>query len=506
MSPAPSSLNNLTSATAELRGGSSLTSRVIKSASWVLAGKLAGRGLELIRIVVLARLLLPDDFGLLGIAMLALATSETFTHTGFNKALIQRKGDIAGHLNTAWTIQIIRGLLLAALLYSIAPWIAWFFNEPRAIPVLRVLSFMEVLRGGLNIGIVYFHKNLEFHKQVAYETASQIVALVIGVVLAYRLRNVWALVWAGLAGEFVRMALSYVLHPYRPRLAMDWKRAGQLFDFGKWFFGITVLNFLATKANRMILGRLLGTTALGVFNLADRIGNKLPMDFKQMTDSVMVPAYARVQDDQARVERGFLQAFNATLYITGPISAVIFVTAPALVLSVLGGNWSAAIVPLRILTVAGLLHALIGAIGALYIGLGHPKFGLANAFLGSAAILASIYPLTNRLGVAGAALATVFGALAKIPVSIIAMKTAAISPKRLASASIPGFTLTIAAGLGAMAGTQVADIPLYSLAVQLFASGLAMVAAIYTLGRFGCGPWNYIVKIYERTKTHRATA
>ena len=147
----------------------SLTSRVVKGGAWVFAGKMAGRGLQLVKMVVLARLLVPEDFGLFGIVMLALAAMETFTQTGFHTALIQKKDDIEQYLDTAWTVQVVRGLVLAAALFLSAPLFAWFFDEPRVVPLLQALSAIEVLRGLSNIGTVYFEKELEFRKQVTYQ-------------------------------------------------------------------------------------------------------------------------------------------------------------------------------------------------------------------------------------------------------------------------------------------------------------------------------------------------
>lgn len=126
----------------------SLKSRVIKSGGWVFGGKVAGQGLSLLRMIILARLLAPRDFGLFGIVMLALATMRTFTNTGFDQALIQRQDETEGHLDTAWTIQILRGFVLAGAVFLAAPLLASFFNEPLATPMLRVVCLVEGLCRG----------------------------------------------------------------------------------------------------------------------------------------------------------------------------------------------------------------------------------------------------------------------------------------------------------------------------------------------------------------------
>jgi O-antigen/teichoic acid export membrane protein len=188
-----------------------LTAKVVKGASWVFAGRAAGRVFELIKAVVLARLLTPEDFGLFGIVMLAIITLEIFSQSGFNTALIQRQGDIQGYLDTAWTVQVARGLLLALILFMVAPGVAWFFEEPRVVELLQIICLAQILQGFINIGIVLFEKEMQFHKQFLYEVGANVVSLIIGVSLAFALRSVWALIWANVAGVSMRLVLSYVL-------------------------------------------------------------------------------------------------------------------------------------------------------------------------------------------------------------------------------------------------------------------------------------------------------
>ena len=122
-----------------LEPGDTLAQWVVRGGFWVFALRITSRGLTLIRTIVLARVLAPSDFGLMGIALLAMSALETFTQTGFQAALIQKKGDIRDYLDTAWTISALRGLALFAVLYLAAPYIALFFNTPAATPIMRVI-------------------------------------------------------------------------------------------------------------------------------------------------------------------------------------------------------------------------------------------------------------------------------------------------------------------------------------------------------------------------------
>jgi O-antigen/teichoic acid export membrane protein len=143
----------------------SLTSKVLKGGSWLFALRIAGKIIGLLRIVILARILLPQDFGLVGIAAMAVGTLETFSATGFQAALVQKKAYSIRDLNTVWTVSAARGLLLFGLLYATAPHIAAFFESPASLPIIRVVAFAVGLAGVRHQAIVLFQRELTFHKQ-----------------------------------------------------------------------------------------------------------------------------------------------------------------------------------------------------------------------------------------------------------------------------------------------------------------------------------------------------
>jgi O-antigen/teichoic acid export membrane protein len=224
-----------------------LSKRVVRGGIWVFALRITNRGLGFIRTIILARLLAPHDFGLLGVAMLAIATLETFSQTGFQAALIQKKENVESYLDTAWTVSAIRGIVLFLILFLSAPVIAKFFNSPQATLIIRVIAVSTLLSGFRNIGILFFQKELEFNKQFIYELSATLVDITVAISLAIILRNVWVLVWGGLAANFVRLFMSYMLHPYRPRIRFEKEKFQDLFGFGRWVLGSSILVFLITQ-------------------------------------------------------------------------------------------------------------------------------------------------------------------------------------------------------------------------------------------------------------------
>ena len=193
-----------------MRESNSLSQKVVRGGAWVFALRIVHRIFDLIRIVVLARLLQPHDFGLLGIALLTLAILETFSQTGFGPALIQKKDSVEGYLNTAWTVSIIRGVALFIILYLIAPYAAGFFESPQAGPIIQVVGFTLLLGAFTNAGVIYFQKELQFNKQFVYELSATLADFVVAVSAALLLRSVWALVFGYLAAAVVRLIVSYL--------------------------------------------------------------------------------------------------------------------------------------------------------------------------------------------------------------------------------------------------------------------------------------------------------
>ena len=251
----------------------SLAARSIKGSGWVFSLNIAQQLLSFVTLVVLTRILLPSDFGLMGICTLTIAMLNVFTQTGFEMALIQKKEDIEPFLNSTWTLSLIRGILLFAFLFCIAPVIALFFNAPAATLILQVLAFSCVLQGLSNIGVIAFSKELQFNKQFVLQIVSSIAVFVATIAAALILRSVWALVVGSLVGSVVALFASYLLHPYRPRFDFDRSRIRELWGFGKWVFASSIILYFLMNGDNLFVGKFLGLASLGFYQVAYTISN-----------------------------------------------------------------------------------------------------------------------------------------------------------------------------------------------------------------------------------------
>lgn len=373
----------------------SLSKKVVRGGIWVFALRFTSRGLGFIRTIILARLLAPSDFGLLGIAMLTIATLETFSQTGLQAALIQKKDNVESYLDTAWTVSAVRGVLLFFILFFSSPLVATFFNSPQATLVIKVIAVSTLLSGFRNIGVLFFQKELEFNKQFSYELSATLVDVTVAVTLAFILRNVWALVWGGLAANFVRLFMSYVLHPYRPHVRFDKSEFKELFGFGKWVLGSSILIFLITQGDDIFVGKMLGVTALGFYQMAYLISNLPATEITHVISQVTFPAYSKMRDDIPKLREAYLKVLQLTAFLSFPIAGLIFVLAPDFTKIFFGEKWMPMVPAMQVLCIFGLTRALNATNGPIFYALGNPRIGTKISFVQLIFLSIIIYPFAN---------------------------------------------------------------------------------------------------------------
>ena len=387
-----------------VRPGENLSESVVRSGFWVFSLRIVQQLFSLTRLVILARILTPHDFGLMGIALLTMATLETFSQTGFQSALIQKKDNIESYLNAAWTVLILRGFILFAILYLFAPYAAIFFNAPEAKPIIQVLSLSFLLQSFANIGVIYFQKELEFNKQFIYQLSGTLADFVVAISAVLILRNVWALVFGLLAGNVARCFVSYLMHPYRPHLSSDLWKAKKLFGFGRWILGSGILVFLTTQGDDIFVGKLLGATVLGFYQMAYRISNMSATEITHVISQVTFPAYSKLQDDILKLREAYLKVLQVTAFLSFPIAGLIFVLAHDFTRIFLGEKWMPMVPAIMVLVLAGLVRSIVATTGPIFYAVGKPKIETRWQVIRLFVIAALIYPFTIKWGILGASI------------------------------------------------------------------------------------------------------
>jgi lipopolysaccharide exporter len=396
-----------------------LSQRLLSAGLWNLVLRVLIRLFSITQTIIVARLLSPSDYGLMGIAMVMVAFLDNFTKTGFKSALIQRQGDIRPYLDTAWTIELLRAAAIAIGLVAIAPLVSRFFDAPNVTPILQVMALGMFISGFINIGMVYFTKELEVHKNLSFWVAEAIAAMGVTVGLALTMRSVWALVYGILAGSVVQVVASYMLHPYRPRLHLDWAKAVDLYKFGRWILLRRIALFLSSRADAVLVGKMLGPSALGLYQIADRVPDFIKSEAIDSFFDVSFPTYAMLQSEVHRLRRAFHQIVEVTASMALPVCGAIVFLAEGFTNNVLGRQWLPAVPVMQVLAIAAAMRCIEAGSAPLLSGVGRPRWEFQKTLVRSVVLLALLYPFIRWWGVVGAALAVLVASSSTLPFHIL---------------------------------------------------------------------------------------
>jgi lipopolysaccharide exporter len=358
----------------------------------------------LARILVLARLLSPSDFGLVAIATTAMGVLLSMTNFGMLPALVQREQVDDAHYDAAWSIGVSRSLVVTLAMFVAAPLVARLFEEPQATAIVRVLAFKPLLDSLASMKVAALNRDLVFRPLAVLRLLDALVNFVVAVALA-RVYGVWAMVAGILAGSFLTLALSYVLAPYRPRLSFAADAVRPLIRFGRWVLVTGLITLAGGFLLRVVITRQLGTAALGLYYLAAQLAFLPSEVVSEVVGNVAFPLFARLQQDVAQAQRVFKTLLTGVAALLFPVCVVIIVTAPALVRSVLGPEWQGTEQIIRVLTLVTMVGLFADVAVPVFKGFGQPYRVTALEIGQSSMLVLMGWLLTARLGLPGAALA-----------------------------------------------------------------------------------------------------
>ncbi|MFC4357724.1 lipopolysaccharide biosynthesis protein [Halobium salinum] len=382
----------------------STTQKAVQSGLWMVGINMSDRLLQMVKLVILASVLSPEAFGLLGIALLSLAALRRILQLGFDQALIQNKRtDIDDYLNTAWILKILRGLVIAFLAYASAPYLAALFNEPKAESLIRIIGLSPVILSIQNPAVVYFQKNLNFEKEFIYQVGGKLVDLVVATVIAFIYQNVWALVYGLIAGNLAKVFLSYAVHQYRPRISFNRAHAREMIGFGKWLMVSGILVFVYGQGDDAFVGWFFGATALGFYQLAYRFSNAPATEVTHVISRVAFPAFSKLQEDVERLREGYFRTVQLSTLIGFPMATGIIIVAPEFVRVFFGVKWLQMVPLMQVLGIWGALRALGANVGAVFKSVGRPDIETKLQVIRVLLSVVLLIPLSNRFGVVGVA-------------------------------------------------------------------------------------------------------
>lgn len=335
--------------------------------SWQTVQKILNTGLSFAKIIILARLLSPQDFGLFSLVMIALGTTESLTQTGVNITIVQSKQEIKYFLNTAWVISIIRGLIIAILMVLSGQLMANYYKEPDLFAMIAIASLVPLIKGFINPAIATWQKHFQFQTDSLYHILRLSFEASVQIALAFYLQSAWALIIGVIFAAIFEVILSFLMCKEKPIFAYLQSRGNEILRNARWLSLSSALHYLNDNIDDFILGKVVGTYRLGIYHNAYAFSHKSNYEFAKSAHHSLMPVFSQLQQERQRLKQAFLKSFWSMAILLGLISIPLIIFPKVFVLLLLGEKWLEASTVLPILTMAGYVHALVNIIYALLV-------------------------------------------------------------------------------------------------------------------------------------------
>lgn len=345
--------------------------RARSAVGWQALSQFGNYGIRIVTGIVLARLLMPEDFGIVSMATIVTGLAALFRDLGLGQALVQRTRLQDKHIRSTFWVSLIMGGALYAGMYVSAPYLGQYFNDMRMVPVLRLvgLSFLtapfNVVPGAL------LQRDLDFKSMFFANVGGKLTYAGTGITLALIGYGYWSLVWAELLSVVVSAVIMCVIVRYLPPIIPSFRGAKELIGFGGGITALSLIGYLRARIDYVLIGRRLTTADLGNYERAYRMG-VLPA---QLTSSVihrvLFSALSRIGESKSRVRQVYSRVVTTIALLGLPAAVLLAVSAPELIVSVLGAHWSGAIVPTQVLCIVGAATVLCSPMVVLAKSMGH---------------------------------------------------------------------------------------------------------------------------------------
>ncbi|MDI6785773.1 MAG: lipopolysaccharide biosynthesis protein [bacterium] len=350
-----------------------LKERTVSGLRWVSISIVSSRIIRFLTSIILARLLVPKDFGIIAIGLLVIQILEMFRDLGIGQAIIYKKDEIEKTADTAFIITPVIGISLFFLGYIIAPYIAIFFKNDSLTSVVRLLAFTLVISSVEVVPSFLLEKELKFKKKIVAEIVPTIGHAATAIILAYAGYGLWSIAYGHVVFRIMSLILIWYISSWKPKFQFDKTIAKELLNYGKYIVGSWLLIFIYTQIDHVIIGKMLGAAALGCYTIAYTIANLPATDITQLVSRVMFPAYSKIYENKELHKVTYLKVFKYISTIVFPISLGILVLANDFVVIVLGEKWLDAVIPLQFLSFYGLFRSLSATTGSIFMSTGQPK-------------------------------------------------------------------------------------------------------------------------------------
>ncbi|MCC5853724.1 MAG: lipopolysaccharide biosynthesis protein [Alkalimonas sp.] len=338
--------------------------KVTSGSLWTLLVRWASRFLGIISVIIIARVLLPEDYGLIAKAIMFSSFIQMMTEFGLLTSLVRNKNSTVGDYNTVWTLSLIRGLILGLVIAITAGFWSDFFDEPDIYPVIFAYAGVAVLHGFINVGVVDFQREMRFDRDFTFNIVARLSEFLVTVSIALIYKSYWAFPLGSLVGAFVKVLLSYYMSGFRPVLSLV--SFQKVFNFSKWFFLYESLKAVSTKLDTFLLSKMSSTESLGLYTVSKEIAGMPSTEIAMPVARASLPALAKLVDEKVEFQKLYTSILGSVLFLAIPAAVGLSLIADFVVILLLGPNWAGAALFLQILAFVGITRVNVAcAVSAL---------------------------------------------------------------------------------------------------------------------------------------------
>jgi O-antigen/teichoic acid export membrane protein len=345
-----------------------IKSRLAAGTAWIGGGRILVNILAFAGTLLLARLLTPQDFGLVAIATTLLAIVTSATEMSLSSALLRLDDPTPAHFDSAFTLNMIRATAIAIAFVLGGFPLAAAFNDDRLVGIMAVLGAAMLVTGMVNPRLVLLNKQLQFRQDFIIPVTNKLVGFVITVAIALIWRSYWALIVGAVVGPIVRVGMSYMFMPYRPRFG--WRYARELWSFSSWLMLGQVAQAVNAKLENLLVGAFLGRTPLGFYTVGDSLANMPTRETTLPLSQTMFAGFALFRDDIPRLRNAYQSAQSSMAALVLPAGVGFALLAEPLVPLAMGEKWVPVIFVIQVLASFIAVQTLSSAVQPLAMALG----------------------------------------------------------------------------------------------------------------------------------------
>ncbi len=399
-----------------------LAQKTISGVKWSGTSQILRQISQIITSIILARLLTPQDFGLLGIALVFTGLVAVFNDFGIGSAVVQKQNLEDKSISSIFWFSLLVGFFAVLIIIAAAPFIAIFFNQSALTPIISVMSLSFIFISLSTVQNSLLLKNLKFKRLTFLEVFSTIFSGLLGISLAFLGYGVWSLVWQSVALTLVYAILLWITNDWKPKLYFDWKDIKSIINFTGNLSGFNFLNYFSRNADKLLIGKFLGVTALGYYTVAYTIMLYPLSNISSVLSKVMFPALSQIQHDDVKFRSFYLKSTKYIAFITFPMMLGLFAIADELILTVYGEKWAPVIFLIKILSVIGLGQSIATTVGNIYLSKGRTDWMFRWSIFASIIAVGAIF-IGLRWGINGVAVSyTIASLLLMYPGFVIPFK------------------------------------------------------------------------------------